>query len=325
MARVQSSTPGGGVDWQFQCCDGSCRRTYQRPAPLCTHVKQGMESDDPAVAAMHLAYVATFDPFVHVRARRILGVRDATIVARESRDGSEIHNYHMEAGELPAGTSRSARRRKRRQSARARAAYAQAAEGGADAAADGVPPAVVDAHRRAAKLTAVQELRRARQALAIADLARDELKDLVPDAELSLPAFNVVTGSYDPRSLKSTLLEFKTMWYGVKHIAVPRATAVDRFERSMLGDIQRGLAARDAAWHNTEPGQEGSLRDIPDMSEYTGIVFGTMGQVSKGVRRTVRGIACLAADRDSSAIPLLKLHSTSEDHPQTHVHAWPGL
>eukprot|EP00873_Tetraselmis_striata_P021076 jgi/Tetstr1/441340/TSEL_029591.t1 len=39
----------------------------------------------------------------------------------------------------------------------------------------------------------------------------DELKDLVPDAELSIPAFNVVTGSYDPRSLKSTLLELKTM------------------------------------------------------------------------------------------------------------------
>eukprot|EP00873_Tetraselmis_striata_P034120 jgi/Tetstr1/454384/TSEL_041291.t1 len=82
----------------------------------------------------------------------------------------------------------------------------------------------------------------------------DELKDLVPDAELSLPAFNVVTGSYDPRSLKSTLLEFKTMQYGVKYTAVPRATAVDRFERSLLGDIQRGLAARDAAWHDTEPG-----------------------------------------------------------------------
>eukprot|EP00873_Tetraselmis_striata_P002984 jgi/Tetstr1/423248/TSEL_001365.t1 len=69
---------------------------------------------------------------------------------------------------------------------------------------------------------------------------RDELKDIVPDAELSLPAFNVVTGSYDPRSLKSTLLEFKTMRYGVKYTAVPRATAVDRFERSLLGDIQRG-------------------------------------------------------------------------------------
>eukprot|EP00873_Tetraselmis_striata_P017696 jgi/Tetstr1/437960/TSEL_026590.t1 len=110
----------------------------------------------------------------------------------------------------------------------------------------------------------------------------DELKDLVPDAKLSLLAFNVVTGSYDPRSLKSTLLEFKTMRYGVKYTAVPRATAVDRFERSLLGDIQLGLAARDAAWHNTEPGQKGPLRDIMDMSEYTGMVFGTVGEVSKG-------------------------------------------
>eukprot|EP00873_Tetraselmis_striata_P018787 jgi/Tetstr1/439051/TSEL_027542.t1 len=107
--------------------------------------------------------------------------------------------------------------------------------------------------------------------------AGDELKDLVSDAELSLPAFNVVAGSCDPRSLKSTLLEFKTMRYGVKYTSVPRATAVDRFERSLLGDIQRGLAARDAAWHNTESGQKGPLRDILDMSEYTGMVFGTVG------------------------------------------------
>eukprot|EP00873_Tetraselmis_striata_P002238 jgi/Tetstr1/422502/TSEL_001264.t1 len=40
----------------------------------------------------------------------------------------------------------------------------------------------------------------------------DKLKDLVSDVELSLPAFNVVMGSYDPRSLKFTLLlDFKTM------------------------------------------------------------------------------------------------------------------
>eukprot|EP00873_Tetraselmis_striata_P019449 jgi/Tetstr1/439713/TSEL_028132.t1 len=108
---------------------------------------------------------------------------------------------------------------------------------------------------------------------AIADAFRDHC---VHDLELSLPAFNVVTGSYDPRSLKSTLLEFKTMRYGVKYTSVPRATAVDRFERSLLGDIQRGLAARDAAWHNTEPGHKGPLRDILDMSEYTGMVFGTV-------------------------------------------------
>eukprot|EP00873_Tetraselmis_striata_P025270 jgi/Tetstr1/445534/TSEL_033308.t2 len=122
----------------------------------------------------------------------------------------------------------------------------------------------------------------------------DELKDLVPDAELSLPASNVVTGSYDPRSLKSTLMEFKTMRYGVKYTIVPRATAVDRFERSLLGDIQRGLAARDAAWHNTEPGQKGPLRDIPDMSEYKGMVFGTVAciAVSRLVKAAERRGGC---------------------------------
>eukprot|EP00873_Tetraselmis_striata_P018657 jgi/Tetstr1/438921/TSEL_027429.t1 len=62
----------------------------------------------------------------------------------------------------------------------------------------------------------------------------DELKDLVPDAELSLPACNVVTGSYDPWSLKPVLLEFKTMRWAL-------------FENEIL-----------------------------EMSEYTGMVFGTM-------------------------------------------------
>eukprot|EP00873_Tetraselmis_striata_P029533 jgi/Tetstr1/449797/TSEL_036861.t1 len=114
----------------------------------------------------------------------------------------------------------------------------------------------------------------------------------------SRPAFNVVTGSYDPRSLKSTLLKFKTMWYGIMYTAVPRATVVDRFERSLLGDIQRGLAMRDAAWHNTEPEQQGHVRDIMDMWEYMGMIFGTVGEVSKGMRRsTVRGVAFVAADR----------------------------
>eukprot|EP00873_Tetraselmis_striata_P018315 jgi/Tetstr1/438579/TSEL_027130.t1 len=107
---------------------------------------------------------------------------------------------------------------------------------------------------------------------------KDDHKDMVPDAELSLPAFNVVTGSLDPRSLKSMLLEVKTMRFGVKYTA-----------------------------HNTEPGQKGylGLRDILDMSEYTGhIVFGKI---------------------DSSAIQLPKMHGTFVDHPRTHMHAWPGL
>eukprot|EP00873_Tetraselmis_striata_P009596 jgi/Tetstr1/429860/TSEL_019726.t1 len=46
-----------------------------------------------------------------------------------------------------------------------------------------------------------------------------------------------------------------------------------------------------------EPGEKDPLRDILDMSEYTGMVFGTVGEVSKWVRRIVRGVACLAADR----------------------------
>eukprot|EP00873_Tetraselmis_striata_P014814 jgi/Tetstr1/435078/TSEL_024047.t1 len=88
----------------------------------------------------------------------------------------------------------------------------------------------------------------------------DDLKDMLPDAELSLPAFNVVTGSYDHGPMEPTLLEIKTMPYMSKYNAVPPATAVDRFERSApLGDIHRGLAMRDAACHNTEPGQNGPL------------------------------------------------------------------
>eukprot|EP00873_Tetraselmis_striata_P006542 jgi/Tetstr1/426806/TSEL_017021.t1 len=146
---------------------------------------------------------------------------------------------------------------------------------------------------------------------------RDELKDLVPDAELSLPAFNVVTGSYDPRSLKSTLLEFKTMRYGVKYTSVPRATAVDRFERSLLGDIQRGLAARDAAWHNTEPGHKGPLRDILDMSEYTGMVFGTVGESARCwfVQKKNQTLARRAQPTMRSGKPLLGCGSSPAKRP----------
>eukprot|EP00873_Tetraselmis_striata_P036930 jgi/Tetstr1/457194/TSEL_043843.t1 len=71
MARVQSSTPGGGVDWQFWCCDGGRGCTYQRPGPLCTHLDHGMESDVPAVATMHLACAETFDPTVPAVVRRL--------------------------------------------------------------------------------------------------------------------------------------------------------------------------------------------------------------------------------------------------------------
>eukprot|EP00873_Tetraselmis_striata_P008358 jgi/Tetstr1/428622/TSEL_018611.t1 len=89
-----------------------------------------------------------------------------------------------------------------------------------------------------------------------------ELKDPVPDAELSLPAFNVLTGNSNPRSsLKPTLLELsKTMRYGVTYIArcAPGHHGCgSSVERSLSDDIQRGLTVLDAAWHNTKPGQKG--------------------------------------------------------------------
>eukprot|EP00873_Tetraselmis_striata_P039970 jgi/Tetstr1/460234/TSEL_005549.t1 len=157
---------------------------------------------------------------------------------------------------------------------------------------------------------------------------RDELKDLVPDAELSLPAFNVVTGSYDPRSLKSTLLEFKTMRYGVKYTSVPRATAVDRFERSLLGDIQRGLAARDAAWHNTEPGHKGPLRDILDMSEYTGMVFGTVG-AAPAIAADEEAISDEETRRAimlaSNVVPALSVEQYKAAISRARADAWPQI
>eukprot|EP00873_Tetraselmis_striata_P000225 jgi/Tetstr1/420489/TSEL_011602.t1 len=110
-----------------------------------------MESD--GVESMHLDYAATFDPSVYLACglcsastRRLMS-QPPTMppLAATARWCANRDVYRM----MP------------------RTPLREATEGGADAAADEVPPAVVDAHRRAAKLTAAQ---RARQALDTADL-----------------------------------------------------------------------------------------------------------------------------------------------------------
>eukprot|EP00873_Tetraselmis_striata_P005013 jgi/Tetstr1/425277/TSEL_015729.t1 len=123
-----------------------------------------MESDDPAVAAMHLAYAATFDPSVCVCALAC------------GRRSANLRRLLPQPPMMPPSRPRTARWCATRDVYRMmpRTPLREAAEGGAGAAADGVPPAVVDAHRRAAKLTAVQELRRARHALDTADLEAAE-------------------------------------------------------------------------------------------------------------------------------------------------------
>eukprot|EP00873_Tetraselmis_striata_P027381 jgi/Tetstr1/447645/TSEL_035004.t1 len=135
-----------------------------------------------------------------------------------------------------------------------------------------------------------------------------------------------MNGSCDrPRSWKPTLLEFnRNMRYRVKYNTVPRATAVDRFERSLVGDIQQWLVSRDAAWqHNTEHGhfKGRPLRDIMEMSEYTGTVFGSMGEVSKRVRHTVRGVACFAADLGRLRPALNHNPGATPAHTQAHTTA----
>eukprot|EP00873_Tetraselmis_striata_P017495 jgi/Tetstr1/437759/TSEL_026413.t1 len=56
--------------------------------------------------------------------------------------------------------------------------------------------------------------------------------------------------------------------------------------------------ARDVAWHNTEPGQKGPLRDILDMSEYTGMVFGTVAGLARGAHAD--GSASTSSNRESA-------------------------
>eukprot|EP00873_Tetraselmis_striata_P007024 jgi/Tetstr1/427288/TSEL_017457.t1 len=123
-----------------------------------------MESDDPEVAAMHLAYAETFDPSVYHAGVRALQRQHAPVAA------SAAHDAALAATARWCATSDVYRKM----------------PWGADAAADGVPPAVVDAHRRAAKLTAVQELRRARHALDTADLG------MVSDAAAALLALDAL-------------------------------------------------------------------------------------------------------------------------------------
>eukprot|EP00873_Tetraselmis_striata_P032971 jgi/Tetstr1/453235/TSEL_040251.t1 len=167
MARVQSSTPGGGVDWQFRCCDGNCGRTYQRPAPLCTHVNYGMESDDPAAAAMHLAYAATSTSLCMCAGVRALQRQHAPAAA------SAAHDAALAATARWCAISDVCRNMPR-------TPLREAVEGAADA------------HRRAAKFATVQELRRARQALDTADLG------MVSDAAAALPVLEALHPPHAP-------------------------------------------------------------------------------------------------------------------------------
>eukprot|EP00873_Tetraselmis_striata_P019563 jgi/Tetstr1/439827/TSEL_028238.t1 len=104
MVRVQSSTPGGGVEWQFwqfRCCDGGCGHTYQRLGPLgplCTTLKpvnHGMESDDPAAAEGGADAAAGGVPPAVVSARRRAAKLTAVLELRRARQALDTADFGM--------------------------------------------------------------------------------------------------------------------------------------------------------------------------------------------------------------------------------------
>eukprot|EP00873_Tetraselmis_striata_P038313 jgi/Tetstr1/458577/TSEL_044980.t1 len=131
---------------------------------------------------------------------------------------------------------------------------------------------------------------------------RDELKDLVPDAELSFPAFNVVTGSYDPRSLKSTLLEFKTM----------RHTTAGAHPRVTRGTVRGSFTAPIFARRHTTAGAHPRVTRGTVRGSFTAPIFArrhtTAGAHPRVTRGTVRG---------SFTAPIFaRRHTTAGAHPR---------
>eukprot|EP00873_Tetraselmis_striata_P006629 jgi/Tetstr1/426893/TSEL_017106.t1 len=197
-----------------------------------------MESDDPVVAVMHLAYAATFDPSVYVRCAPRAGCpRSGHHVFHGARAAARAATCEFcspppptappPGVALPASAAGVWALQRHAASAAHDAALAATARWCATSDVyrmmprtplrDGVPPAVADAHRRAAKLTAVQELRRARHPLDTADLG------IVSDAAAAL------------MSLKASI-----------RLLLPptRSTPLSRTRRTCGGRRRRGVAMR---------------------------------------------------------------------------------
>eukprot|EP00873_Tetraselmis_striata_P014633 jgi/Tetstr1/434897/TSEL_023894.t1 len=135
---------------------------------------------------------------------------------------------------------------------------------------------------------------------------RDELKDLVPDAELSFPAFNVVTRSYDPRSLKSTML-FKTM----------RHTTAGAHPRVTRGTVRGSFTAPIFARRHTTAGAHPRVTRGTVRGSFTAPIFArrhtTAGAHPRVTRGTVRGSFTAPIFARRSA---LHAHTTAGAHPR---------
>ena len=74
--------------------------------------------------------------------------------------------------------------------------------------------------------------------------------------------------------------------------------AVDRRTAQLAAKVARDkLSRKEQQWCDTAPGETGPMTAYFDSVPYTGLAWGPMGETSKGVVETVRGVAQLAARR----------------------------
>eukprot|EP00873_Tetraselmis_striata_P008519 jgi/Tetstr1/428783/TSEL_018770.t1 len=115
----------------------------------------------------------------------------------------------------------------------------------------------------------------------------DELKDLVPNAKLSLPGLNDATGSFNSRrSLNPTLLELKTaLQYGVKYAEVPQCPGgpgqvvgrLGRHARTEVG-CTPGCGVAQYGGSPWDKRLDHFETHIFDMPEYTGMIFSIVSE-----------------------------------------------
>jgi len=109
-----------------------------------------------------------------------------------------------------------------------------------------------------------------------------ELKDLVPDAELFLPAFNVVTGRFQELEAYAAAVQDHAV-IGKVHCSAPdHGCGSVSALAPCWATCNRGLAVRRGTTQSRDRRAHFETT-WTIMSEYKGMVFGTVGEVSKGV------------------------------------------
>ena len=124
-----------------------------------------------------------------------------------------------------------------------------------------------------------------------------QLEGIVPDIGTYLARFDAegqfITGS------EYAHLELKTMRRSTDYKTWARTggMAVNTRAGRLKGLARGKLSKKEREWCGTPQGGDGPMTTYFDRVPYTGLVWGAMGEASKGVVETVKGVAQLAARR----------------------------